>query len=151
MLDELLTCEGRTPTSPIYPRAPAPRSYLYRPKFSGRERELSVLLARLDQLQAGGGSLTLIRGESGIGKTRLTMEVARSAQAGSLPVIFGSCSPSGPVLHPILKAAGSHCSSLPEPRARRNPPLAGAARKPPGPLCPLPGRTPRPGRLSPSR
>ena len=70
-----------------------PRRYLYRPRFAGREAELQGLRSRVDALGKGQGGLVFIGGESGVGKTRLVMELARSSQR--LPMLAGECTPVG--------------------------------------------------------
>jgi DNA-binding winged helix-turn-helix (wHTH) protein/tetratricopeptide (TPR) repeat protein len=57
----------------------------------GRARELSELRAGLADATAGRGSLLLISGEPGIGKTRLSAELASLAQAGAMEVRIGQC------------------------------------------------------------
>jgi predicted ATPase len=47
--------------------------------FTGRQRELDVLEGALRRAQDGEGSLLLVTGESGIGKTRLLEEIAERA------------------------------------------------------------------------
>jgi predicted ATPase len=47
--------------------------------FVGRARDLAELRGALDQAVAGSGSLTLVAGEPGIGKTRLAEQVAEEA------------------------------------------------------------------------
>ena len=44
--------------------------------LAGRDREVAALSAALAQLASGRGSVTLISGEPGIGKTRLVSELA---------------------------------------------------------------------------
>ena len=78
------------------PRAmvPSERRAAYQPAepvpelpFLGRERELALLQARLDQAIAGQGGLTLLCGEAGMGKTRLVAEFIRQRTAvADLPV-----------------------------------------------------------------
>jgi DNA-binding SARP family transcriptional activator len=63
--------------------------------FVGRERELAQLVAAADELPRGRGSLFLLRGEPGIGKTWLAEEAAaRAAERGAL-VLSGRCWESG--------------------------------------------------------
>ncbi|MBW0118857.1 ATP-binding protein [Pseudonocardia abyssalis] len=53
----------------------------------GRDRELAALRGWLDGAVAGHGRLVLVRGEAGIGKTRLAQELARDGVA----VAWGHC------------------------------------------------------------
>ena len=69
------------------------RAHVYRPELSGREDAMAKLTAHLDRLSGGSGGRVLVRGESGIGKTHLCMELARMASARKLEIITGSCSP----------------------------------------------------------
>jgi DNA-binding winged helix-turn-helix (wHTH) protein/tetratricopeptide (TPR) repeat protein len=66
----------------VHPRARA---------MVGRARELSELRAGLADATAGRGSLLLISGEPGIGKTRLSAELASLAQVGAMEVRIGQC------------------------------------------------------------
>ncbi|MBI2566456.1 MAG: tetratricopeptide repeat protein [Candidatus Schekmanbacteria bacterium] len=66
---------------------PAPRAYLYRPGLFGRSEELASFRVHLDRLDGGHGGLVLLGGESGIGKTRLAMEIAREALNRQLLVL----------------------------------------------------------------
>jgi adenylate cyclase len=58
----------------------------------GRERELATLLGGLNQAFAGRGSLYLISGEPGVGKTRLVDEIATAAKARGIALMIGHCS-----------------------------------------------------------
>src|SRR5690606_35979463 len=60
------------------PGLPPCRPYLYRPRFVGRETVVKRLAAFREQALAGAGCFVLVGGESGIGKTRLGMEVTRT-------------------------------------------------------------------------
>jgi tetratricopeptide (TPR) repeat protein len=59
--------------------------------FVGRDRELAELRAGLDDALNGRGSVFLIVGEPGIGKTRLAEELAAAASAGGAQVLWGRC------------------------------------------------------------
>ncbi len=59
--------------------------------FVGREGELTRLSAGLDSAVAGRGSLFLLVGEPGIGKSRLAEEVGRRARAAGARVLVGRC------------------------------------------------------------
>ncbi|HZQ37836.1 MAG TPA: AAA family ATPase, partial [Dehalococcoidia bacterium] len=64
-----------------------PRSL--RPPFVGRRQELATLLGRLDLASQAEGSVVLITGEPGIGKTRLLHEVGDLASARGVLVLSG--------------------------------------------------------------
>jgi DNA-binding winged helix-turn-helix (wHTH) protein/tetratricopeptide (TPR) repeat protein len=57
----------------------------------GRARELAELRSGLTDARAGRGSLLLISGEPGIGKSRLSAELASFAQASAMAVRLGQC------------------------------------------------------------
>jgi len=57
----------------------------------GREREMSELLAGLQDARSGHGRLLLIAGAPGIGKTRLVDELATEAKARGATVLWGRC------------------------------------------------------------
>ena len=58
--------------------------------FVGRQQELAVLRARLDDALAGQGSLVLLVGEPGIGKTRTAAEFAEHARGCGALVLWGT-------------------------------------------------------------
>ncbi len=66
---------------------PPARPYLYRSRFVGQE----IVLARLSQLRdaacRGCGALALLAGESGLGKTRLALELARTSANSGVRII----------------------------------------------------------------
>ena len=70
-----------------------PRGYLYRPQFSGRETAVAKLDVAVSQVRGGEGGLVLVTGESGIGKTSVLIELARTATALGLAVITSECLP----------------------------------------------------------
>jgi hypothetical protein len=59
--------------------------------FVGRDRELDVLHRSLHEAAQGHGSLVLIGGEPGIGKTRLADQVLSRAREDGLRVLIGRC------------------------------------------------------------
>lgn len=73
-------------------------SFLQAARFVGRERELGVLTARLDQINAQAGAMDspsgeayLIGGESGVGKSRLLDELRTYALLTGALVLRGQC------------------------------------------------------------
>jgi DNA-binding SARP family transcriptional activator len=63
--------------------------------FVGRDRERSLLVRHLDDAIDGEGSIVLLEGEAGVGKTRLMAEIAEDARWRGMDVLWGRASPSG--------------------------------------------------------
>ena len=59
--------------------------------FVGRQREMVVLTAALDDSLAGRGRLVMLAGEPGIGKTRTSQELAGLAQRRGAHTVWGWC------------------------------------------------------------
>ena len=59
------------------------------PVVVGRHEELDLLQAALDDARDGRGSLVLIRGEAGVGKSRLTLQLEAAARAAGMQVLRG--------------------------------------------------------------
>ncbi|MFC1851937.1 tetratricopeptide repeat protein [candidate division CSSED10-310 bacterium] len=99
-----MTCPGA---------GPKPRAYLYRPCFSGREKPLTMLLESVDNLKETRGGIIFIAGESGVGKTRLVMELGKKAVDKDVFVLTGDCPKTGAL--PLqgwrkpLQVIGDHC------------------------------------------
>jgi tetratricopeptide (TPR) repeat protein len=74
--------------------------------FVGRERELSQLGAALDEAGGGRGSLFMLAGEPGIGKSRLADELATRARERGFLVLWGRCWEAGgaPAYWPWVQA-----------------------------------------------
>src|SRR6476469_2306595 len=72
--------------SPDRPQRPPPA-----PPLVGREREQAALREALDHALAGRGSLVLIGGEAGIGKTALAEWALAEASARGMQVLVGRC------------------------------------------------------------
>ena len=85
--------------------------------FVGRVRELEELRSALGDASAGHGSLFLISGEPGIGKSRLMEEVADHAEEDGWRVLTGRCWEGGgaPAYWPwiqVVRAAGGEFDGL---------------------------------------
>ncbi|MFN7976144.1 MAG: DUF885 family protein [Acidobacteriota bacterium] len=65
------------------------RSFLYRPRLTGRAAPLLEITSCLDDLRHGTGRCVMVQGESGAGKTRLLMEVATLAIRRGIAVHAG--------------------------------------------------------------
>jgi serine/threonine protein kinase/tetratricopeptide (TPR) repeat protein len=97
---------------PLGAALPRPRPYLYRPGFVGRADLMRRLSSHLERLQAGGGGTVLISGESGAGKTRLLVELARVAAEARLLVLAGECALGSSPLQALrrpLQAVADRC------------------------------------------
>lgn len=57
----------------------------------GRERELEILESHLKRVLRGEGSTVFVRGEAGIGKSRLVWEVGRKAKKEKIRYLTGRC------------------------------------------------------------
>jgi tetratricopeptide (TPR) repeat protein len=74
----------------VSPSARFPRNIgSMRGVFVGRSRELALLERHLDDALEGLGSLVLLRGEAGIGKTRLASALAERAEPRGAAVLWG--------------------------------------------------------------
>jgi DNA-binding NarL/FixJ family response regulator len=60
-------------------------------RFVGRQRELEMLAARLQDACVGKGGIVVVAGEAGIGKTRLLHEFVEEARAREVRVLRGRC------------------------------------------------------------
>jgi serine/threonine protein kinase len=80
--------EGRAPP-PGAPSVP----YLHRPHMVGRTDTMARLEEHCQRALRGTGSLLLLAGESGIGKTFLSSELARRAARSGFKAVAGECLP----------------------------------------------------------
>ena len=69
----------------------APHAFAVRTPYVGREAERAELAGLVDRAGRGQGSLVLIGGEPGVGKTRLTEELGSEAVAKGFRVLVGRC------------------------------------------------------------
>ena len=80
--------------SPDWDRpCPTARSFLFPPRFTGRKQRFQTVCRRIDHLQEKKGSLFLISGESGIGKTRMLMEIYHHFSRSRFYLFSGDCMP----------------------------------------------------------
>ncbi|MEW6186347.1 MAG: protein kinase, partial [Thermodesulfobacteriota bacterium] len=75
---------------------------LYRRVFVGREPELRQLQSAFDAAASGQGSLTMVVGEPGIGKTALTEQLATYAALRGGQALVGHCYEEGSLSLPYL-------------------------------------------------
>lgn len=105
------------------PTAPAPTK-----TFVGRDPELTRLTALLDEAVAGRGSVALVAGEPGIGKTRLAEELSDRARGRRVPTVWGHCyeGDGAPALWPWLQILRDLLRDCPPDAVRRMPGSAAA-------------------------
>lgn len=72
----------------------------------GRVAELSVVRASLNALRTGGGSVVIVRGPAGVGRSRLLAEARRRAHTRGIRALAGSADPQSRAvpLAPIVEA-----------------------------------------------
>ena len=92
--------DGQLPPFPAT-RASSPDG----PPFVGRELELNRLREAWREARDGHGSVCMLIGEPGIGKTRVVEQLAREVAGAGFPVAWGYCHPSGdtPPLWPFAQ------------------------------------------------
>lgn len=70
---------------------PSRSSRRARPTLVGRERERALLREQMEAAVRGEGSLVLVGGEAGIGRTTLVADLAGQAEAAGCLVLWGGC------------------------------------------------------------
>ena len=85
-----------------------------RDEFVGRQRELAVLTAALDNALLGNGQIVMLAGDPGIGKTRTSRELAAYAEKIGVQVLWGSCyeGDGAPSYWPWIHAIASYIEPL---------------------------------------
>lgn len=74
-------------------------------RMVGRASELAALRGRLELLRvAGTGSLVVVAGEPGVGKSRLMRELAAVAEEAGVAVLSGRAVPNGEPYRPLVEA-----------------------------------------------
>ena len=89
--------------------------------FVGREQVMASLGARLDDAFVGRGSVVMLAGEAGIGKTAIVRAFTSLARERGTVVLSGSCSEGGwqPAYGPWVEALGGFVSGLGSARLTR--------------------------------
>ena len=109
--------EGRAPAAAAAAkRAPSEAPRVPWGRFVGRQAELDELKQRLDDMLSGHGSLAMLVGEPGIGKSRLAAEFAVYARMRGAQVLQG-CSFEGATevpYFPFIEAFRQYVSARPE-------------------------------------
>lgn len=72
-----------------------PRPYHYRPRLSGREKQINMLQNYIQKLGKGAGGFLFVGGESGVGKTRLVVELGQQAAQQDISILTGQARQSG--------------------------------------------------------
>lgn len=97
----------------VSPAAPVIHGAVEEP-LVGRDEELARLVRLLDVAAAGRRVMVLIEGDPGIGKTRLAVELCRTAQSRGAAVLFGRCSEETLVPYqPFVEALRRHVFTSP--------------------------------------
>ncbi len=89
--ERLLAALEEQPQETLAAQPPNPLESLAGGVFVGRERELETLREAVDAALDGRGSLQLLVGEPGIGKTRAAEELATYARVSGARVYWGRC------------------------------------------------------------
>ncbi len=98
-------------------------SHLQRPRITGRQDVLRQLDLMIERVEDGRGTMVVVGGESGVGKTFVASEIARHANRRKLRTVVGGCAPiagtistaserGGRPLNPLrglLQAIADHC------------------------------------------
>lgn len=90
-LDEDAASDARTIAAEVASSAMQAAASSGRPGFAGRRQELAALRDALAQCRGGHGTLALITGEQGIGKSRLVEELIESETGSDLRIAVGRC------------------------------------------------------------
>ncbi|MBN2077162.1 MAG: AAA family ATPase, partial [Dehalococcoidales bacterium] len=90
------------PGSPDIDQVSARRDLLYRNIFVGRQTELSALTDAFDAAVAGKGSLIMIAGEPGIGKTAICEQLSNFVTSRGGATLWGHCYEEGSLSLPYL-------------------------------------------------
>ncbi len=68
---------------------PTPQAFLYKPALTGRSELVARIEAHLEDATRGQGGMCLLKGESGVGKTRVAVEMIQIARRRRMEVLIG--------------------------------------------------------------
>ncbi len=88
-------------------RFPLPGSLSRNDRFLGRSAERQALLAELASIATTGLRCVFVTGEAGMGKTMMLAELARSAEAMGITVLYGASDETGLSLEPFRTILGA--------------------------------------------
>jgi predicted ATPase len=93
----------------------SPRVAFQRTPFVAREHEMAQLTRALDEAQAGRGALVLLRGDAGIGKSRIADELVNHAQSAGFLALTGYCheGDAAPAYAPFVQALEGVLTAMP--------------------------------------
>lgn len=96
-----------------YTEEEKPLPYLYRAGFTDRLEPIVYLENRLKKVLDGKGGVYFIRGEGGVGKTRLLVEIGKKAVNNSISLYTGECpdknSPALQALRKLSQSIADYC------------------------------------------
>jgi len=112
--------EGLRQPEPADPEPEEPEALPAAPGFVGRTPELEQLTTALDRAIAGAGSLVMVVGEPGIGKTRLLEQFGAHARGAGPRVLWGRCYDGdwAPPFSPFVEAIKQHGAATTPQRLR---------------------------------
>ena len=121
VLEELRAIVDSLRTTQVFPAPePEPENQPAAPGFVGRAPEQAQLAAALDRAFAGAGSLVMVVGEPGIGKTRLLEQFSAHARTTGARVLTGRCYDGdwAPPFSPFVDAIKQHAMTTSAQRLR---------------------------------
>ncbi|MBI1296579.1 AAA family ATPase [bacterium] len=124
---ETLTAHATPSARPVVDAPMLPQHSLLPPQersddpFVGRRQETATIESALQQALHGQGSIVVLAGEMGVGKSRLAYQMLRSAESSSATVISATCQRLEQSLPyaPLADAVGRYLQLLPDGVLRR--------------------------------
>ncbi|HEY33405.1 MAG TPA: AAA family ATPase [Dehalococcoidia bacterium] len=102
LLESIEQAVGIKQRSDISTTEPVEPGFIYRRVFVGREAELKLLQSAFDNAMSGNGSIVMVVGEPGIGKTALWEQLSAYVVTRSGKTVVGHCYEEGSLKLPYL-------------------------------------------------